>query len=229
MRLIATAFALVLATPVFAGKTSSDYTKLHLDSCPVVERNEEYGSVTWGCTGYRGMPIYVAEGDLRYFVSFGPNGHDTRAGGQTLPPFNTINDTIEWRLESGQPFAAIHRWFTDVDGYEGQVLVVTSSRAAMPAMSPMWMPRQTAMPTSLPARQPIVLHGRSTAARKSPSSSARRAAAWGTDWNRCLSKFAKRRSPLRQAAGPPCRHRALAFPWLLPPMRPAGHRPPRHP
>lgn len=44
-----------------------------------------------------------------------------------MPPFNTINDTIEWRLGTdGQPFAAILRWFTSFDdGREGQVLVVT--------------------------------------------------------------------------------------------------------
>ena len=126
-------FALLVAasaTPAAAGQISSLYTKLELEKCALVSASEEgAGSAIWDCKGHEGMRIRVAEGDLRYFVSFGPRAEQQRAAGQTLSPFNTIHHTLEWRVERKQgrwvPFATILRYFWDSDGRKGQVLVVT--------------------------------------------------------------------------------------------------------
>lgn len=77
------------------------------------------------------MRVRVAEGDLRFFVSYGPQADKQVAASQTLGPFNTIHHTLEWRVEKQNgawvPFATILRYFWDSsDGRKGQTLVVTS-------------------------------------------------------------------------------------------------------
>lgn len=127
-----TALALLMAGfgPA-AAEVSSAYTRLDLDKgCKLVASNpNEGGSAEWSCRGYKGMNVRVAEGDLRYFVSYGPNAGNQRAANQTLGPFNTIHHTLEWRVEKqdGQwvPFATILRYFWESDGRKGQTLVVT--------------------------------------------------------------------------------------------------------
>jgi hypothetical protein len=113
--------------PVAADGPTSAYSKLNISQCQVVAQNRETGSIAWSCPGRDGTEIWAAEDDARFFVSFGPAADRQAAAGQTLPPFNRINDTLEWRLgEGGQPFATILRWFTEFDdGRVGQVLVVT--------------------------------------------------------------------------------------------------------
>ncbi|NVK34673.1 MAG: hypothetical protein HWE23_09355 [Rhodobacteraceae bacterium] len=111
-----------------AGQIESAYTKVILDDCTFVAA-EEVSSTYAGyftCEGYKGMPMAIAEGDLRMFVSFGTSAREEVAYSQTLPMFNTINETFEWRLLDGKPFATILRWFTDDGlGATGQVLVVS--------------------------------------------------------------------------------------------------------
>ena len=73
----------------------------------------------------------MAEGDLRFFVSYGWNAPDELAARQTIPQFNYVNDTLEWRLTNAsgtyKPFATILRWITDDQegGYNTEILVVT--------------------------------------------------------------------------------------------------------
>ncbi|WP_208987360.1 hypothetical protein [Roseibium marinum] len=112
---------------------ASDYTKIRLEACTQISAADaEEGTFggAWQCAGYKGQPVYVAEGDLRMFVSFGPTAADEPAAGQTLPNFNTVNETLEWRLRDGVPFATILRWFPSVDesGKTGSVLIVTQLR-----------------------------------------------------------------------------------------------------
>ena len=79
------------------------------------------------------MKVMVTEGDLRFMLSYGDDAENEVAAGQTLPRFNTIGNTLEWRLEKGddgiaRPTATILRFFTDPDvegGRKGQVLVIT--------------------------------------------------------------------------------------------------------
>ena len=120
----------VLASPALAETIDSAYTRIDYDDCVLIDVNDL--GARFACPGYKGYPLYVAEGDLRMFVSFGFGAPQEMAAHQTLPAFNYIGDTLEWRLvetETGwRPFAAILRYFTQTgDGAEpdGQVLVVT--------------------------------------------------------------------------------------------------------
>jgi hypothetical protein len=125
----ALAATLLLATPVAAQQIESSYTDVNLDACSVV-RSDDFGS-TWACSGYKGIPVMIAEGDLRFFVSYGLTSTKERAAEQTLPPFNHLGEKIEWRLSNAEggwkPFATILRYFVQrEDGEdEGQILVVT--------------------------------------------------------------------------------------------------------
>jgi hypothetical protein len=119
----------------FAGTASaqtviSTYTDIDLDACTVVGA-DDFGA-TWACPGYKGIPVMIGEGDLRFFVSYGLTSTTERAAEQTLPPFNHLGPRIEWRIGNvdGQiaPFATILRFYVarpDGEEGEGQVLVVT--------------------------------------------------------------------------------------------------------
>lgn len=118
----------------FAQGYESAYTTLDLGQCQQqpLDPEDSVGGGVWWCQGYGGMPVRVAEGDLRYLVSFGANAATEPAAGQTLPQFNRIHTTLEWRLATNPadgrryPIATILRYFTDSGtGREGQVLVVT--------------------------------------------------------------------------------------------------------
>lgn len=137
MRIIVTfVFALLaIITPARAGQISSLYTSLDLKNCKLTDSNpNEGGWAVWDCKGHQGMRVRVAEGDLRYFVSYGPGAEKQTAAGQTLAPFNNIHTVLEWRVmrKGGEwaPFATILRYFWDSDGRKGETLVVTKLGAA---------------------------------------------------------------------------------------------------
>lgn len=121
----------VCTLPVAAqsGFTSA-YTDLDLDLCLVLEA-DDFGA-SWACPGYKGFPLLVREGDLRFSVAYGFNPDQNSVGFQTLPPFNYLGETIEWRLSNAMgrwfPIATIVRYHLenpDDPGKAGQVLVVT--------------------------------------------------------------------------------------------------------
>ena len=120
---------LLAAGPAAAQQIESAYTDLDLDACSLLHA-DDFGA-QWACPGYKGYPVMVAEGDLRFFVSYGFGAPDEKAATQTLPPFNRLGPRIEWRLsnESGgfRPFATILRFFTsrETGEDEAEVLVVT--------------------------------------------------------------------------------------------------------
>lgn len=121
------AAGLLLPAGAVAGAIESAYTPLVLDSCDDVTPPEmaDHGAV-FRCEGYGGTEVRVAEGDLRMFVSYGKGAGDQTAARQTLPVFNSIGETLEWRLEDGKPFATILRFRWDNDGTSrGSTLVVT--------------------------------------------------------------------------------------------------------
>jgi hypothetical protein len=122
--------ALVFAGPAQAqGLNISTYTDVNLDECSIVS-SDDMGSV-WTCAGYKGIPVMIAEGDLRFFVSYGLRSSEEQAATQTLPPFNHLGPKIEWRLgkASGElkPFATILRYYVQREEgqADGQILVVT--------------------------------------------------------------------------------------------------------
>jgi hypothetical protein len=126
-------FAAALAIAGIAGPAlaafDSAYTDINLDECSITE-SSDFGSV-WACAGYKGTPVRIAEGDLRFFVSYGFGAADEPAAGQTPPPFNTLGPKIEWRMSNAsgawKPVATIVRYFVSKDdgASEGQILVVT--------------------------------------------------------------------------------------------------------
>lgn len=116
------------ASPAHAAFNSA-YTDLDLDQCLVLEADDF--SVVWSCPGYKGYPLKVSEGDLRFSLQYGFDPDDS-SGFQTLPPFNHLGPKLEWRLsnELGRwmPIATIVRYFTadpETGEDKGQVLVVT--------------------------------------------------------------------------------------------------------
>lgn len=126
-RLLAATLAVpLLSVGAAAEEISSAYTKLDKGACKDVTPLDAggFGGIS-KCTGYDGIEVRVAEGDLRMFVSYGPDAAKQTAAEQTLPQFNTIGDTLEWRLADGKPFATILRFRWDSDNGEGSTLVVT--------------------------------------------------------------------------------------------------------
>ena len=133
--MLAALAGLACAREAAAVKTpaKSLYTNIDLRQCTRVKHHPD--GDTWRCAGLPGYPILVAEGDLRFYLSFGRNAEKRRAAEQTLPAFNTpfagrsSRATVEWRFETREekpvPYAAIVRYFTSVDGRKGEVLVVS--------------------------------------------------------------------------------------------------------
>lgn len=119
--------------PADAYRVKSVYTTIDLKTCKKVRRHRDGGA--WMCDGLAGLPVYVAEGDLRQFVSAGAGAEKRRAATQTLGAFNSIFETgstratVEWRFdrrgERKLPYATIMRFHTSRDGRRGDVLVVS--------------------------------------------------------------------------------------------------------
>jgi hypothetical protein len=104
--LTAAAVALAVATAAasVAAEPTSVYSRIDIDSCSIFRRDRETGSASWFCPAIPNQALWVAEDDARFFVSFGPAAEMQIAAEQTLPPFNRINDTLEWRLaDNGEP------------------------------------------------------------------------------------------------------------------------------
>lgn len=124
--LAATFLAVASASADSALSAESTYTKLDLGACETLSQSEEGGSVSLKCAGLPGYPVFVSEGDLRFDVDFGV-ANDEFA---TFGAFNTIGDTVEWRVNDGVPSAAILRFrldsgITGTDEDRGEVLLVS--------------------------------------------------------------------------------------------------------
>lgn len=127
------AMAAALPAVGTANPLKSQYTTIDLKVCTKLKAHPD-GSA-WRCPGLPGYPVYVAEGDLRTFISVGANAEKRRAAEQTLGPFNTIfpagtrRATLEWRFnrkgDTLVPYATILRYYTKNDTGRGEVLVVT--------------------------------------------------------------------------------------------------------
>ena len=133
LALLAGCASLSAATPVSAFPAKSLYTTIDLKSCKTIRADAD--GARWLCKGLPGYPVYVAEGDLRMFVSIGPAPEKRRAARQTLGAFNsfftgkTSRATMEWRFikKAGRdvPYATILRYVTKNDTDTGQILVIT--------------------------------------------------------------------------------------------------------
>lgn len=95
-----------------AGEITSVYTKFDSKTCKVLDPgnpDEEWGGSSL-CAGYKDLKVYFASGDLRDLVAYGKSPGKHCAATQTFGPFNSMQDTIEWRLDGGKPFAVIQRF-----------------------------------------------------------------------------------------------------------------------
>jgi len=130
---LAAGLLLLALAPARADEIESAYTKIDLKKCPLIDKNDDEGPwALWRCDGYEGRPVFVMEGDLRFFIWFDERETNERIRDQTLAPFNNLGKgVLEWRLRRGpqgvaEPFATIIRYYTAREGKpEGQVLVVS--------------------------------------------------------------------------------------------------------
>ncbi|MEL6616746.1 MAG: hypothetical protein AAFQ43_13470, partial [Bacteroidota bacterium] len=83
--------------------------------------------------------LYVTEGDLRFDVDAGvPNERF-----ETQPGFNSVGDTVEWRLRDGKPFAIILRYNSqDVEAGRDRtdLAVISVGRPGEPGCLVDWVP-----------------------------------------------------------------------------------------
>jgi hypothetical protein len=93
--------AQVIAQP----KVTSAYTSLDLDRCKQLDHGETPESTEWRCPGYRGVALFVQNGDERYDVDAGVEDEDALFAAT----FDYPGKTVEWRLAGGKPFAIIYR------------------------------------------------------------------------------------------------------------------------
>ena len=131
--LLIAAVSMLSAHLAAANPVKSLYTTVELKACKPAKRQK--AGEAWHCEGLPGYPVYVAEADLRQFVSTGKDAEHRRAATQTLGSSNTIFDngshraTIEWRFDrraSGPiPYATIVRYHTSHQGRRGDVLVIS--------------------------------------------------------------------------------------------------------
>ena len=136
MLLITLSIGLV-AAPAAANPLKSLYTTIELKSCRKISAHPD--GRAWLCPGLEGYPVYIAEGDLRTFVSVGREPQKRKAAKQTLSTFNSLfrgkasRATLEWRFvkRDGKvvPYATIQRYFTKNENGQGEVLVVTKVTA----------------------------------------------------------------------------------------------------
>ncbi len=81
---------LAFSASAMAADIDVAYTDTDLNACTII--NADDFDATFACPGWRGVPVMIAEGDLRFFVSYGLNAVNEKAAQQTLPPFNTIGE-----------------------------------------------------------------------------------------------------------------------------------------
>lgn len=137
--MVGAVLALVAGTcAVAAQEIESVYTDLAADGTGCVTIGSDMISIEQSCQGHAGYGLLVSDVDLRVSVFFGYVGAWYAEGAyESFSSFNSVGDTVEWRLVDRVPRAAILRWLVDFDGSgdpetRGQVLVV--SKVAQPGV-----------------------------------------------------------------------------------------------
>jgi hypothetical protein len=112
----AAALLIAAALPLSAQDFASLYSSTAVRNCKQVDAAQN-GEGDWSvrlCDGIGGNVVLITEDDLRLTVSIGRDrktADNEPAAKQGFAPFNNVNDTLEWRMTQGRPFATIHRWF----------------------------------------------------------------------------------------------------------------------
>ena len=127
------------ASAASAQDFASLYSSTAARNCKKVDaaKNGEGDWTIWLCPGIGGYVVRVTEDDLRMTVSIGrdlKSAADAPASKRQFAPFNSVHDTLEWRMTKGAPFATIQRWFlsdasnVDKAGKPAQVAMLVVTR-----------------------------------------------------------------------------------------------------
>lgn len=132
----------------------SVYTSLDLENCEVLKTYEESGGQALRCKGYQDIPLYVTQGDARFDVDAGvPNSEWTTSG----RPFNSIGDTVEWRIHDGKPVAIILRYNFQTgrtpQERSSELAVISVGREGSPGCLVEWVPGDAKPSQNVAARQ----------------------------------------------------------------------------
>lgn len=110
--------AIAATSAAAAQQNTSVYTSVAPKDCRKFDSAAILGDETaaFECKGLPGYWVVVNEDDLRTTVSIGfsrTHAEGQPALGQSFAPFNSVHDTIEWRIDAktNKPFATIQRWF----------------------------------------------------------------------------------------------------------------------
>lgn len=97
-----------------AQSVRSSYTSTAPKDCRQIGKPSNLdGSTTRVCPGKDGLVVLIAEDDLREIVSVGRNrkqAAEEPAANAWFAPFNSSENTVEWRTAGEKPFAIIQRW-----------------------------------------------------------------------------------------------------------------------
>jgi hypothetical protein len=115
---LTTALAATLAPCAAAAEDYvTHYTSTATKSCRAVKTGgpDEGTWSIWQCPGIASLTVRVTEDDLRMTVSVARTlaaAEKEAAATQGFSPFNSVNDTLEWRSvkSAAAPFAIIQRW-----------------------------------------------------------------------------------------------------------------------
>lgn len=132
----------------------SVYTSLDLENCEVLKTDEESGGRLFRCKGYQDIPLYVTDEGARFDVDAGvPNSKWITRG----LAYNSIGDTVEWRIHNGKPVAIILRYNFADDGINAtrwSDLAVTSvGREGSPGCLIKWVKADAKPDQNTAARQ----------------------------------------------------------------------------
>lgn len=117
--LLSALIAVSATSSASAQQNASQYTSVATKGCKKFESTKVSGdeiAATFDCKGMPGYAVVVGEDDLRTVVAIGFNrmhAKDQPSFGQGFAPFNSVHDTLEWRVDAKtkKPFATIQRWF----------------------------------------------------------------------------------------------------------------------
>lgn len=120
--------AAAASLPAAAQTIESAYSKIDWQRSCTLEDESKEGDGAWAkvvCDGFGNVPVRITDADNRMSLDYG--AVQERGPWESFAGFNRVNETVEWRLADGKPFATIHRWFvSDDEGGERQVLVVST-------------------------------------------------------------------------------------------------------
>lgn len=116
-------FILMFVAAVLAGTESiqaadSAYTLLSVEENCIAPEASVNPTKRFSCAGYKDYQVFLGDDDGRVSLWFSRFPPDSGFVWQSFASFNYVNATVEWRLQSGQPFATISRWFVDSFGLE---------------------------------------------------------------------------------------------------------------